>query len=311
LLVAPRGFCAGVRVAVDCLDQIVAARSGPVYAYHQIVHNNQVVDSFQSRGVVFVDDIQKIPNDAVVVFSAHGVAPEIYRQARARNLTIVDATCPLVMKVHLEARRFQQEGYSIVLIGHRGHDEVIGIQGEAAESIQVVETLEEIATVKVPDPQKVAVLTQTTLSLDETKAMIAALRLRFPLLRLPHKDDICYATQNRQEALKAALAQADIALVIGSRSSSNTQRLRALSCEYGVRSYLVDRPQEIDLEWFCDAHRVVLTDGASVPEELVTEVMHWLSERFLLEIKERIYREEQVNFVLPASAISASYATTP
>ena len=168
-----------------------------------------------SRGAWYSSMTSEIPNDAVVVFSAHGVAPEIYRQARARNLTIVDATCPLVMKVHLEARRFQQEGYNIVLIGHRGHDEVIGIQGEAAESIQVVETLEEIATVKVPDPQKVAVLTQTTLSLDETKAMIAALRLRFPLLRLPHKDDICYATQNRQEALKAALAQADIALVIG------------------------------------------------------------------------------------------------
>jgi 4-hydroxy-3-methylbut-2-en-1-yl diphosphate reductase len=310
LLVAPRGFCAGVRMAVDCLDQVVATRPGPIYAFHEIVHNTSIVESFQRRGVVFVEDIELIPSGATVVLSAHGVAPEIYSRARARNLSLVDATCPLVMKVHLEARRFQKEGYSIVLVGHRGHDEVVGIQGEAEHAIQIAESVAEVETLNVPDPSKVAVLTQTTLSLDETKAIIAALRRRFPLLRLPHKDDVCYATQNRQEALRAALPESDLALVIGSRSSSNTQRLKELASEYGVCSYLIDGPAEIKLDWFREAHSVLVTAGASVPERLVTEVMRWLSQRFHLHIEQRILKTEAVSFLLPLSALAAPRPTT-
>ena len=310
LLVAPRGFCAGVQMAVDCLNQIVASLSGPIYAYHQIVHNNYVVESFERRGVVFVDDVELVPAGAVVVLSAHGAAPDIYQRARARNLTVIDATCPLVMKVHLEARRFQKEGHSIVLIGHRGHDEVVGIQGEAEQVVQIVESVEEIERLDVPDPAKLAVLTQTTLSLDETRTMIAALKCRFPLLRLPHRDDVCYATQNRQEALRAALPESDLALVIGSPSSSNTQRLRDLSSEFGVRSYLVDTPQEIELEWFRDVHSVVVTAGASVPEDVVTDVVRWLADRFLTHVEERVLKTEAVNFLLPASALAAARAIT-
>jgi len=310
LLVAPRGFCAGVRMAVECLEQIVATRAAPIYAFHQIVHNNSIVESFQLRGVVFVDDIDLVPHGATVVLSAHGVAPEIYSRAGARNLTVIDATCPLVMKVHLEARRFRKEGYSIVLIGHRGHDEVVGIQGEAQEAIQIVESVDGVETLHVPDPAKVAVLTQTTLSLDETKAIIAALKRRFPLLRLPHRDDVCYATQNRQQALRAALPESDLALVIGSRSSSNTQRLRELACEFGVPSYLIDGSRDIKLEWFRQAHSVLITAGASVPEHMVTEVMSWLSERFHLRVEERILKTEAVNFLLPVSALAASRPAT-
>ena len=310
LLIAPRGFCAGVQMAVNCLDHVVATLPGPIYAYHQIVHNNDVVASFELRGVVFVDDIESVPDGAVVVLSAHGVAPEIYSRAHARNLTVIDATCPLVMKVHLEARRFRDQGYSIVLVGHRGHDEVVGIQGEAEQVMQIVESVQEIEKLDVPDPEKVAVLTQTTLSLLETRTMIAALKRRFPLLRLPHKDDICYATQNRQEALLTALPQSDLALVIGSRSSSNTQRLWELSCEFGVRSYRINGPQEIKLEWFLDARSVLVTAGASVPESVVVEVLQWLRDRFLLHVEERALKKEVVNFLLPTSVLVASQAAT-
>jgi 4-hydroxy-3-methylbut-2-enyl diphosphate reductase len=210
------------------------------------------------------------------------------------------------MKVHLEARRFHAEGCSIILIGHRGHDEVLGIHGEAPDAIQIVESPEEIESLQVRDPENVAVLTQTTLSLDETRSMIAALKLRFPSLRLPHKDDVCYATQNRQEALRAVLPESDLALVIGSPSSSNTQRLAELSRGLGVQSRVIDSPQEIEIDWFDDVRSVLVTAGASVPERLVTDVMYWLEGRFQLQIKERIIRTETVNFVIPASVLAAS-----
>ena len=300
-LVAPRGFCAGVKMAVECLDQIVSTHSGPIYAYHQIVHNNQVVMSFERRGVIFVDDIDRVPAGGTVVLSAHGVAPQVYQGARKLGLNVIDATCPLVMKVHLEARRFAAEGLSIVLIGHRGHDEVVGIEGEARGFVQVIESCEDIDRLHIPDPDRVAVLTQTTLSVDETKAMLAKLKSRFPNMRVPHKDDICYATQNRQEALRSVLPDSQLALILGSRNSSNAQRLREVARHLGVASYLIERPEQINLEWLTGVGSLALSSGASVPEELVTEILSWLAQRFALKIEDRVSKSETVSFVMPAS----------
>jgi 4-hydroxy-3-methylbut-2-en-1-yl diphosphate reductase len=309
MLVGPRGFCAGVQMAVACLGRVVSGRSGPVYAYHQIAHNNKVVDSFQRQGVVFVDSIDAIPTGSTVVLSAHGAAPQVYQDARHRNLHVVDATCPLVTKVHLEARRFASEGFSIVLIGHRGHDEVVGIEGEAPGVVQTIESLEEIDRLKIPDPDRVVALTQTTLSIDETRAMLAELKTRFPSLRVPPKEDVCYATQNRQEALRAVLSDSQLVIVLGSPTSSNSLRLRDLAQALGVASILIEGPEQINLDWLAGARSVALTAGASVPEEIVQELLEWLSKRFALKIEEKIFKTETVNFVLPASALSTASQT--
>jgi len=293
-------------MAVASLEQSLSSRATPLYAYHHIVHNSRVVESFQRRGVVFVDSLDPIPEGSTVVLSAHGVAPHVLHKALSRNLEIIDTTCPLVTKVHLEARRFASEAYSVVLIGHRGHDEVVGIEGEAPGLIQTIESPNEIDRLVIPDPDRVAVLTQTTLSIDETSAVIEALKSRFPKLRLPPKEDICYATQNRQEALRAILKECQIAIVLGSASSSNSQRLRELAEKVGVRSALVDQASQIDLTWFLGVRSAALTAGASVPEDLVEEILHWLGERFALKIEEKVFKRETVNFLLPVSLLSSS-----
>jgi 4-hydroxy-3-methylbut-2-en-1-yl diphosphate reductase len=307
-LVAPRGFCAGVQMAVDCLDRVVSNRTESIYAYHQIVHNNHVVASFRRKGVIFVDDLDQVPIGGTVVLSAHGAAPQVYQTARQRSLNVIDATCPLVTKVHLEARRFAAEGFSIVLLGHPGHDEVVGIEGEAGDSIQTIESCEDIDQLRITDPERVAVLTQTTLSIDETRATIAKLKSRFPNIRIPYREDVCYATQNRQEALQSVLPDCQLAFIIGSSTSSNSQRLNELSHHLGVASYLIEGPEQIKPEWLTGVHSLALTAGASVPEELVTAVLQWLAERFALMIEERIVKAETVNFVLPVSALSGASA---
>jgi 4-hydroxy-3-methylbut-2-en-1-yl diphosphate reductase len=305
LLVAPRGFCAGVQMAVACLDQVVSNFPPPIYAYHRIVHNKGVADSFERRGVVFVDDIDEVPRGGTVVLSAHGVAPQIREAARKRGLNVIDATCPLVTKVHLEARRFAAEGFSIILIGHRGHDEVLGIEGEAPGAIQTIESREEVARLHFADPERVAVLTQTTLSVDETRATLAELRSRFPLVRLPNKEDICYATQNRQEALRSVLANCQLALSLGSSASSNAQRLKELPERFGVASHLIETAEEMKVEWFVGVHCLALTAGASVPEGAVAAVLAWLEARFSVELDERVFREEKISFTLPISVLWA------
>jgi 4-hydroxy-3-methylbut-2-en-1-yl diphosphate reductase len=308
-LVAPRGFCAGVQMAVDCLEQTVSGSSNPIYAYHRIVHNDVVVRSFQRRGVVFVDDIASVPEGGTVVLSAHGVAPNVYEKACKRKLHIVDATCPLVTKVHLEARQFATAGFSVVLLGHRGHDEVVGIEGEAPGRIQTIESCDEIDQLHIPDAGRVAVLTQTTLSVDETRVLLAELKSRFPNLRVPPKEDICYATQNRQEALRSVLENCQLALILGSGSSSNAQRLRELAIRLGVASHLIEGPEQIDLQWFTRVHSVALTAGASVPETQVEEVLSWLALHFDLQVDHKVVKTELVNFIRPATPARSFHPT--
>jgi 4-hydroxy-3-methylbut-2-enyl diphosphate reductase len=293
-------------MAIDCLEQVVSRTPPPVYAYHQIVHNNIVVGSFQRRGVVFVDDINRVPVGSTVVLSAHGVAPRVHEQASKRKLRVIDATCPLVTKVHLEARRFAKEGVSVVLIGHRGHDEVVGIEGEVPGCIQTIESREEIDLLQIPDPDRVAALTQTTLSFEETRATLAELKSRFPKLRLPPKQDVCYATQNRQEALRAVLPQCQLALILGSRTSSNAQRLRELAVRLHVASLLIEEPEQIDHNWFAGVVSVALTAAASVPEEQVEAVLHWLTDNFVVEIEDRVVKTELVSFIRPVAAAGLS-----
>ncbi|MEE2707566.1 MAG: 4-hydroxy-3-methylbut-2-enyl diphosphate reductase, partial [Planctomycetota bacterium] len=249
LLAAPRGFCAGVEMAIESLDLAIAAFGTPVYVYHEIVHNKYIVETFRDRGAIFVDDVAGVPEGATLLFSAHGVAPVVRRQAAARNLRAIDATCPLVTKVHLEAIKFAKEGRTIVLIGHEGHDEVIGTMGEAPEAIVLVETPEDVDRLQVTDPQHMAYLTQTTLSVDDANRVIDRLRQRFPDIVGPAKEDICYATQNRQEAVRELAAEVDVVLVLGSQNSSNSQRLAEISKECGVPAYLIDRADQIEASW--------------------------------------------------------------
>ncbi len=299
LLAAPRGFCAGVVMAVEALERALDRLGAPLYVYHEIVHNRHVVDRFRDRGVVFVDLLDRVPEGANLLFSAHGVSPEIRRVARARRLNAIDATCPLVTKVHIEAVRFAQAGCTIVLIGHEGHDEVIGTMGEAPERIVLVETPEDVERLEVPDPNKLAYLTQTTLSVDDANRVIDALRRRFPNIQSPPKDDICYATQNRQEALRELVAEADLVLVLGSQYSSNSRRLAELARDRGVPAYLIDAVHDIDPAWLVDVRTVLVTAGASAPEDLVAECVAWLGERYGAEVAERVVREEDVHFPLP------------
>ena len=272
----------------------------PVYVRKEIVHNTRVVRELRERGAIFVASENDVPEGAVVVFSAHGVAPAVHANARARRLATIDATCPLVTKVHAEARRYARDGYTVVLVGHAGHEEVEGTMGEAPEAIVLVESAEDVARLEVPDPDRVAYVTQTTLSVDETAAIVAALRAKFPHLHGPAKEDICYATTNRQRAVKELLPHVDLLLVIGSQNSSNSQRLVEVARAAGVMSYLVDRVDEIDDAWLAGAKTVGLTSGASAPEVLVAEVCSWFRARGVDDISELRPEREDVFFRLPA-----------
>jgi 4-hydroxy-3-methylbut-2-enyl diphosphate reductase len=299
ILANPRGFCAGVNMAIESLERALDVYGTPLYVYHEIVHNRPVVERFRKLGVVFVDSIEEIPAGATVLYSAHGVAPLIREESAARNLRAIDATCPLVTKVHLEAVRFAREGYVILLIGHEGHDEVVGTTGEAPEHIRLVEDVEDAERLQFPPGTKLAFLTQTTLSVDDADAIVAVLRRRFPNIVGPSRDDICYATQNRQEAVKSILPEADAVIVLGSRNSSNSLRLAELARSNGKPAYLVDRVGEIPEGAFRGHETVLITAGASAPEEMVQECVDHLQSRFGASIESRIVREEHVSFPLP------------
>jgi 4-hydroxy-3-methylbut-2-en-1-yl diphosphate reductase len=300
LLARPRGYCAGVDRAVETVEKALEAYGAPVYVRKQIVHNRHVVQTLESRGVVFVDDTDEVPTGAVVVFSAHGVSPAVHEQAAARGLRTVDATCPLVTKVHQEVKRFARDGYDILLIGHQGHEEVEGTAGEAPQRVQLVDGPEAVDSVAVHDPSRVVWLSQTTLSVDETLHTVARLRERFPALADPPSDDICYATQNRQVAVKAMAAECDLVLVVGSQNSSNSVRLVEVAMDAGARSaHLVDYPEEIDPDWLDGVQTVGVSSGASVPELLVQQVLGYLADQGFAEVEEIVTAEEKLVFSLP------------
>ncbi len=299
ILANPRGFCTGVNMAIESLDRALDLFGAPLYVYHEIVHNRPVVERFRKRGVVFVDDISQIPEGANVLYSAHGVAPAIRAASAQRRLRAIDATCPLVTKVHLEAVRFAREGYTIILIGHEGHDEVLGTMGEAPANIRLVQNTEDVNQLDLPADAKVAYLTQTTLSVDDAEVIIAALRRRFPQIVGPSRDDICYATQNRQEAVKLLVPEADVVLVLGSQNSSNSMRLAEIVQSYGKKAYLIDRVSEIKDHWFRHGDTVLITAGASAPEEVVEECVAYLKKHFGAAVESRTVREEHVSFPLP------------
>jgi 4-hydroxy-3-methylbut-2-enyl diphosphate reductase len=300
LLAAPRGYCAGVDRAVITVEKALELYGAPVYVRKQIVHNLHVVRTLESKGAVFVEETEEVPEGAIVVFSAHGVAPVVHAEAAARSLKTIDATCPLVTKVHLEARRFAAQDFDIVLIGHEGHEEVVGTTGQAPDNIHLVDGAEEAAKVVVRDPAKVAYLSQTTLSVDETNVTVDALRQRFPELSGPPSADICYATQNRQVAVKQIAADADLVLVVGSHNSSNSVRLVEVALGAGAgASYLVDDAGQIDEAWLEGVSTVGVTSGASVPDELVKAVLGWLAERGYADVEEVVAAEESLLFALP------------
>jgi 4-hydroxy-3-methylbut-2-enyl diphosphate reductase len=300
LLAAPRGYCAGVDRAVQTVEVALERYGAPVYVRKQIVHNSHVVAGLEARGAVFVDETDEVPEGAVVVFSAHGVAPVVHEEAARRNLRTIDATCPLVTKVHAEARRFAREDIDILLIGHEGHEEVVGTTGEAPDRVHLVSGPQAVAGLEVRDPAKLAWLSQTTLSVDETQETVAALRQRFPLLADPPSDDICYATQNRQVAVKAIAARSDLVLVVGSTNSSNSVRLVEVALGSGATaSYLVDDVSHIDPTWLDGVVTVGVTSGASVPETLVAQVLEWLAAHGFGEVEEITAVEEHLTFALP------------
>lgn len=299
ILAAPRGFCAGVNMAIESLDLAIQAFGTPIYVFHEIVHNKYVVETFRAKGAVFVDELSEVPTGATLLFSAHGVSPEIRRIARERKLRAIDATCPLVTKVHIEAVRFAREGYTILLIGHEGHDETIGTMGEAPEAMVLVESVEDADKLIFPPDAKLAYLTQTTLSVDDANRIISRLKERFPQLNGPPKDDICYATQNRQEAVRMLTPEADLVLVLGSQNSSNSQRLKEIALESGVNAQLIDGAQDIEEQWFEGVNTVVITAGASAPESVVEECVEYLKSRYQARVENRVLRLEDVHFPLP------------
>jgi 4-hydroxy-3-methylbut-2-en-1-yl diphosphate reductase len=299
LLASPRGYCAGVERAVETVERLLDLHGAPVYVRKQIVHNAHVVRELEARGAIFVESETEVPEGATVVLSAHGVAPSVYENAKARRLNTIDATCPLVTKVHVEARRYAAEGYTIALIGHEGHEEVVGTTGEAPDSIVLVQTVEDAEQVEFADPERVAYITQTTLSVDETTEIIAVLRRRFPSIRAPKRDDICYATSNRQWAVKDLLAEIELLLVIGSRNSSNSNRLVEVARAGGVQAHLIDDETDIEGGWLEGIEIVGITSGASAPEQLVTRVCDWFRARGVESIEPFQSVEEDVVFRLP------------
>jgi 4-hydroxy-3-methylbut-2-en-1-yl diphosphate reductase len=296
LLAAPRGYCAGVERAVDAVERALRTHGAPVYVRKQIVHNAHVVRDLEAKGAVFVEDETDVPEGGVVVLSAHGVAPEVHERAEARSLTVLDATCPLVTKVHLEARRFAAKDRTIVLIGHAGHEEVVGTTGQAPERTVLVQDVAEARSLQVADRDNLAYLTQTTLSVDETNEIVAVLRERFPAIEGPPREDICYATQNRQDAVKELARRADVVFVIGSDNSSNSNRLAEVAREQGTPAHLVDDETEVDPAWLEDVDVVGITSGASAPEWLVERMLAWLSSRDVTEVEELRLAEERVRF---------------
>jgi 4-hydroxy-3-methylbut-2-enyl diphosphate reductase len=308
LLASPRGFCAGVNMAIETLETAIRLHGTPIYVFHEIVHNKHVVERFVREGAVFVDAVEEVPEGAVLLFSAHGVAPEVRRVAADRRLRAIDATCPLVTKVHLEAIKYAKAGYRLILIGHEGHDEVIGTMGQAPDAFTLVETDEEVDSLSFGPTDRLAYLTQTTLSVDDASRIIARLKERFPQIVGPPKDDICYATQNRQEAVRLLSEDADLTLVLGSRNSSNSQRLAELARERGIPAFLIDGADEIDAGWFDGVETVVITAGASAPESVVQDCVRWLTERFGATVEERTIREEDVYFPLPKELRAAAAA---
>ncbi|MEM6330710.1 MAG: 4-hydroxy-3-methylbut-2-enyl diphosphate reductase [Planctomycetota bacterium] len=299
LLASPRGFCAGVNMAIESLDLALQEFGAPIYVYHEIVHNKYVVESFEAKGVVFIDRLDEAPEGATLLFSAHGVSPEVRRHAKERRLHAIDATCPLVTKVHMEAVKYAKQGRTIVLIGHEGHDEVIGTMGEAPEAIVLVEDTADVDRLEVADPDNLAYLTQTTLSVDDTSRIIARLKERFPNIAGPAKADICYATQNRQEAVSLLSGGAELTLVLGSQNSSNSQRLAELSRERGIPAHLIDGPQDLAPEWFEGVETVLVTAGASAPEVVVQATLDYLAEHYNATVQVQTIREENVAFPLP------------
>jgi 4-hydroxy-3-methylbut-2-en-1-yl diphosphate reductase len=308
LLAAPRGYCAGVDRAVQTVERALEVHGAPVYVRKEIVHNKHVVEGLSKRGAIFVDEETEVPEGELVVFSAHGVAPAVHEHAEARRLRTIDATCPLVTKVHVEARRFAADGYTIVMIGHEGHEEVEGTTGEAPDSIILVQSAEEVEALEVPDPERVAFITQTTLSVDETAEIIAALRARFPGIVSPKSDDICYATTNRQIAVKQLAGECELVLVIGSANSSNSNRLVEVAREHGAASHLIDNHGQVREEWLEGVETVGITSGASAPEELVERLIDFFRARGVADISELRSVDEDVRFMLPKKIREAAPA---
>ena len=305
LLANPRGFCAGVDRAIAIVEQALAKFGRPIYVRHEVVHNRFVVDDLRAKGAVFVEELAEVPTGSIVVFSAHGVSKAVRAEAEARGLRVFDATCPLVTKVHTEVARMREQGREIVMIGHAGHPEVKGTMGQCAGGAYLVESTADVANLVVADPGNLAYVTQTTLSVDDAAAVVAALKERFPAIVGPKKDDICYATQNRQDAVKSVAGQVDVVIVVGSRNSSNSNRLREVASHRGARAYMVDRADELDPEWIADAARVGVTAGASAPDVLVREVLDRLRALGAGEVRELTGVTEHVVFPLPKGLAGA------
>jgi 4-hydroxy-3-methylbut-2-enyl diphosphate reductase len=302
LLANPRGFCAGVYMAIDVVDQLLDICPGePIFVYHEIVHNKHVVDRFKHRGVAFVDDLEEVPEGAIVVFSAHGVSPAVRDLAKRRRFTAIDATCPLVTKVHAEAIRYARRGYQILLVGHIDHQEVVGTRGEAPEAIQVVESPADVPSLVIKDPEKLVYLTQTTLSTDDAGVIIAALKQAYPQIKSPPSEDICYATTNRQMAVRAIAPGCDLVLVVGSKNSSNSQRLTEISANVGTPAKLIDDKSELRPEWFEGVSTVLVTAGASAPEDLVRDLIVHLIDAYGGDVEQRDIYHENVEFGLPGT----------
>ena len=298
LLAEPRGYCAGVVRAVDIVELALTKIGNPIYVRHEIIHNQHVVNELKDKGAIFVEEISEIPENSTVIFSAHGVSPLVWEEAQKKNLNIIDATCPLVTKVHIEAIKYAKDGYTILLVGHKGHDEVIGTMGEAPDNTILVESVEDIPLLNVPDSEKVVALTQTTLSLSDTAYVISALKEKFP--KLVTRNDICYATTNRQNALDSITDDVDLVLVVGAKNSSNSNRLKELASERGIEAYLVNGPEDVKLDWLEGKSSIGITSGASTPEVLVNGVIEKIKPSNIQNI---VYAEENVNFKLPKEVV--------
>ncbi len=305
ILAAPRGFCAGVNMAIECLELSLDLFGAPIYVYHEIVHNKHVVESFKGRGVQFVNSIEEVPPSSLLLYSAHGVSPALRTEAKDKKLRTIDATCPLVTKVHVEALTFAKQGFHIILIGHAGHDEVIGTMGEAPQSISLVETPEEVEALPFSRTDRLAFLTQTTLSIDDAARIIEVLKKKFPQIVGPKKEDICYATTNRQEVVRQLCPQADVVIVIGSQNSSNSQRLKEIAEAEGKPAYLIDQASELDAAWIASKRSVLITAGASAPEKLVQELVERLQNEFGATVETAKLREEKVHFSVPKELLLA------
>src|SRR3954471_8319709 len=299
ILANPRGFCAGVNMAIECVDEVLRTKGPPVYVFHEIVHNRHVVEDFKRRGVTFVNDVREVPEGKILVYSAHGISPEVRDEAKRRRLIQIDATCPLVTKVHMEVLRYARDGYTIIFVGHRNHDEAIGTVGEAPGQIIVVESPEEVEALQVSDDTKLAFVTQTTLSVSDAQRVIEVLKKRFPKIRHPAKDDICYATTNRQEAVTELSPEVDLVLVIGSKNSSNSLRLVERARERGKAGFLIDDESELDMSWFEGKTSVLVTAGASAPEHLVEALLKRLHTEFGATVEQRNLVAEDMYFAPP------------